>query len=143
MAGYVELARGERTKPDCGRSKPKSREMETLEADLSAADAIVRARAADRLGLIGEAAAGSAAKLAALVSDAAEDAGLNAAYALGRIGRAGTEALLGLMKHGSKRRRSARHTGFKPRAHLPCPASSKRSGKRRRTAGDSRLSCSA
>ncbi|NBD23936.1 HEAT repeat domain-containing protein [Paenibacillus glycinis] len=77
-------------------------EPDELNAALSAADAVVRARAADRLGWIGKAGAGSAAKLAGLVSDAAEDVGLNAAYALGRIGASGTEALLGLMKRGSK-----------------------------------------
>ncbi|MBO7747731.1 phytanoyl-CoA dioxygenase family protein, partial [Paenibacillus sp. MWE-103] len=64
-----------------------------LDARLSAEDAAVRARAADRLGQLGEAAAGSAAKLGERVGDAAEDVGLNAAYALGRLGAAGTAEL--------------------------------------------------
>ncbi|QHW31249.1 phytanoyl-CoA dioxygenase [Paenibacillus rhizovicinus] len=81
----------------------REREMAALDAQLSDGDAAVRAIAADRLGLIGEAAAGSAAKLSALVQDApAEDAGLNAAYALGRMGTTGMQALLELLKHGSK-----------------------------------------
>ncbi|WP_258171127.1 HEAT repeat domain-containing protein [Paenibacillus sp. R14(2021)] len=73
-----------------------------LDAALSAGDAILRARAADELGLLGAAASGSAAKLGELVQDVAEEVGLNAAYALGHIGAAGTEVLLGMLKNGSK-----------------------------------------
>ncbi|WP_338044970.1 HEAT repeat domain-containing protein [Paenibacillus lignilyticus] len=77
-------------------------EVQALIGELACEDAISRRRVADELGLMGEAAAAAAPKLAALISDPVEDVALNAVYALGHIGSAGMQALLSTLKEGSK-----------------------------------------
>ncbi|SDX74353.1 HEAT repeat domain-containing protein [Paenibacillus sp. CF384] len=77
-------------------------EVPALIEELVSEDAVSRGRAADKLGLMGEAAATAAPRLAALVRDSAEDAALNAVYALGHMGSAGMQELLSVLKDGSK-----------------------------------------
>ncbi|QHT59826.1 phytanoyl-CoA dioxygenase [Paenibacillus lycopersici] len=69
---------------------------------LSSEEASTRGQAADKLGLIGQAAAAAVPKLAELIRDPSENAALNAVYALGHIGGAGTAALLKELEEGSK-----------------------------------------
>ncbi|MEK3886317.1 HEAT repeat domain-containing protein [Bacillus sp. FSL K6-3431] len=76
-------------------------DLSQLKADLNAEDASVRGRAADQLGLIGEAAASCVSELGRLLSDPVEVVALNAAYALGQMGLAGTRTLLEQLQQGS------------------------------------------
>lgn len=75
--------------------------VDRLIADLCSADALVRGRAADELGLLAGAAEAAAAPLAALLDDVAEHVAWNAAYALGHLGAGGAEALLAALRQGS------------------------------------------
>ncbi|CAG7628175.1 HEAT repeat domain-containing protein [Paenibacillus allorhizosphaerae] len=71
-------------------------------AQLQSDDRSLRAKAADELGLIGEAAAAQAVPaLAATLNDAFEPVALNAAYSLGRMGEQGLRHLLGTVENGS------------------------------------------
>ncbi|MBO9607211.1 MAG: HEAT repeat domain-containing protein [Paenibacillaceae bacterium] len=90
--------RGERPAPE---DRSALRDPETLLAELSAEDAETRGRAADELGLIGEAAGSAAAELAKRVGDETETTALNAAYALGSMGSEGAAQLLRLMTEGT------------------------------------------
>ncbi|MBM7568235.1 HEAT repeat domain-containing protein [Paenibacillus sacheonensis] len=105
-AGKPAAAGAQRKTADAHRHPAgvqRQADVAELEARLSDGDAVVRSRAADALGLLGEAAAGSAGRLRGLVQEAsAEDAGLNAAYALGRMGAPGQQVLLELLSSGSK-----------------------------------------
>ncbi|RED63507.1 HEAT repeat domain-containing protein [Cohnella phaseoli] len=87
-------ARQEFKQPDATRLSHARRE-------LAAEDAAVRGRAADELGLLGEAASSCASELGLLLNDPAETTALNAAHALGRMGPAGIEELIGHIAGGT------------------------------------------
>ncbi|MFC5404109.1 HEAT repeat domain-containing protein [Cohnella soli] len=86
--------RGERTSRQAGTPSDDAARLAQLQQQLTAADADVRGRAADELGLLGEAAASSASALGLLLSDPVETTALNASYALGHMGPAGVEQLI-------------------------------------------------
>lgn len=70
-------------------------------AGLASDDVSERGRAADELGLLGEAAAGYASALGRLLGDPEESVALNASYALGHLGAIGVDELLGHLANGS------------------------------------------
>ncbi|MCM3628230.1 HEAT repeat domain-containing protein [Paenibacillus glycanilyticus] len=77
-------------------------EVPALIEALSRENEVIRSQAADKLGLIGKAAAAAVPKLAELIGDSSENAALNAVYALGHIGDSGTKALLKEVAEGSR-----------------------------------------
>lgn len=91
--------RGDRTEKQAGLPLDETR-LSQLQQDLTSEDAAARGRAADELGLHGEAAAASASALGHLLNDPVETTALNAAYALGRMGSKGIEELVGQLNVG-------------------------------------------
>lgn len=92
--------RGERTARQEGIPSDEAR-LSQAQQELTAEDAEDRGRAADELGMLGEAAASSASALGLLLNDPVETTALNAAYALGRIGSKGVEELIGQITGGT------------------------------------------
>lgn len=72
-----------------------------LAEELKSEDEVIRARAADQVGMLGEKAASLAPELGRMLNDK-EPVALNAGYALGRLGSAGTDELLRLMSEGTR-----------------------------------------
>ncbi|MFE5319385.1 HEAT repeat domain-containing protein [Paenibacillus sp. NPDC056579] len=72
-----------------------------LQNELSSEDAEARGKAADELGILGEAAGAYASALGSLLNDPVETAALNAAYALGRMGDNGIEELVSQLSNGT------------------------------------------
>lgn len=91
--------RGESTQDMPVATENESR-VTQLKADLMSDDEIVRAKAADAAGWIGEAAAALTPELGRLLSDK-EPVALNAAYALGHLGSAGIEELIRQIAEGT------------------------------------------
>lgn len=92
--------RGERTARQNGTHSDASR-LSHLQQELASEDADARGRAADELGLLGEAAASCASGLGLLLNDPVETTALNAAYALGHLGPTGVEELIGHIADGT------------------------------------------
>ncbi|WP_238579185.1 HEAT repeat domain-containing protein [Neobacillus niacini] len=92
--------RSEKTK-STGIKMVDDSDLSQLKAELNAEDAFVRGRAADQIGLMGEAGASLASELGRLLSDTVEGVALNAAYALGHIGQLGAQELLDQLAVGS------------------------------------------
>ncbi|UVI31053.1 HEAT repeat domain-containing protein [Paenibacillus spongiae] len=91
--------RGESTMSGIGAAAD-ALELQRLEQALASEDASVRGRAADELGLIGEAAGSCAPALGKLLADPAETTALNAAYALGHMGEQGIAELIRQLSEG-------------------------------------------
>ncbi|SEO50903.1 HEAT repeat domain-containing protein [Paenibacillus sp. OV219] len=77
-------------------------EVPALIEALSSENEVIRSGAADKLGLIGQAAEAAVPKLKELIRDSSENVALNASYALGHIGNSGTAALLMELGEGFK-----------------------------------------
>ncbi|WP_337104214.1 HEAT repeat domain-containing protein [Paenibacillus sp. YIM B09110] len=77
-------------------------EVPALIEALSSEDEVIRSQAADKLGIVGNAAASAVPKLTELIHDSSENVALNAVYALGHIGDSGTTALLKEVGEGSE-----------------------------------------
>ncbi|MCI1773298.1 MAG: HEAT repeat domain-containing protein [Paenibacillus lautus] len=75
--------------------------IEPLAEELKSEDEVIRAKAADQVGMLGEKAASLAPELGRMLNDK-EPVALNAGYALGRLGSAGTDELLRLMSEGTR-----------------------------------------
>ncbi|NOU93201.1 phytanoyl-CoA dioxygenase [Paenibacillus sp. LMG 31456] len=72
-----------------------------LRQELESEDATLRELAADELGRFGAVAGSCAPKLGLLLNDPVETTALNAAYALGHLGKQGIEVLIYQIKEGS------------------------------------------
>ena len=86
------------------RTSPRQRDeaaIEPLAEELKSEDEVIRAKAADQVGMLGEKAASLAPELGRMLNDK-EPVALNAGYALGRLGSAGTDELLRLMSEGTR-----------------------------------------
>ncbi|MCC2685147.1 MAG: phytanoyl-CoA dioxygenase [Paenibacillaceae bacterium] len=92
--------RGEQTMPQSGAAVDEAR-LKQLQQELNAEDAAVRGRAADELGLLGEAAASCIPALGRLLNDPEETTALNAAYALGHMGFGGVAELANCIRGGT------------------------------------------
>ncbi|VTR34735.1 HEAT repeat [Actinobacillus pleuropneumoniae] len=75
--------------------------IEPLAEELKSEDEVIRAKAADQVGMLREKAASLAPELGRMLNDK-EPVALNAGYALGRLGSAGTDELLRLMSEGTR-----------------------------------------
>ncbi|WP_211748675.1 HEAT repeat domain-containing protein [Paenibacillus sp. Marseille-Q4541] len=91
--------RGERTSSKAHTSASEA-ELVQLAQDLESSEDTVRAKAADELGLLGEAGAALVNELGGLLNDV-EMVALNAAYALGHMGPAGINVLVNQITEGT------------------------------------------
>lgn len=91
--------RGERTPSKVDISVSEA-QLVQMAQDLNSSDESVRAKAADELGLLGEAGASLAPELGGLLNDV-ETVALNAAYALGHMGPRGIDELVRHIAEGT------------------------------------------